>query len=115
MTIWLDAQLSPLIAEWLERNFDVQAIPLRNLGLHTATDKEIFFSARKNSAIIMSKDSDFIELSTQFGSPPQIIWITCGNTSNRKLKEIFLKAMPVVINYIQTGESIVEVTDGFRK
>ena len=111
MIIWLDAQLSPQIAEWLERNFELKTIPVRDLGLLKATDKEIFFTARKNSAIIMSKDSDFIELITQFGAPPQIIWINCGNTSNRRLKEILLQAMPTIMNYINNGESIVDITD----
>lgn len=33
MTTWLDAQLSPLLAAWLNWKFDVPAIPVRDLGL----------------------------------------------------------------------------------
>jgi predicted nuclease of predicted toxin-antitoxin system len=33
MTIWIDAQFSPAIALWIENNFDVKAIALRDLGL----------------------------------------------------------------------------------
>jgi predicted nuclease of predicted toxin-antitoxin system len=36
----------------------------------------------------MTKDSDFVALLDRFGPPPQVIWITCGNTSNARLKEI---------------------------
>ncbi|MEH1826540.1 MAG: DUF5615 family PIN-like protein [Nostoc sp.] len=36
----------------------------------------------------MTKDSDFAELVDRFGTPPQVIWLTCGNTSNDRLKEM---------------------------
>jgi predicted nuclease of predicted toxin-antitoxin system len=31
MTIWIDAQLSPAIATWIESNFSVKAYALRDL------------------------------------------------------------------------------------
>jgi predicted nuclease of predicted toxin-antitoxin system len=37
---------------------------------------------------VMSKDRDLADLVLRHGPPPQIIWITCGNTSNRRLEEI---------------------------
>ena len=40
MTFWIDAHLSPLIAAWLTWTFaDVQAVPLRDLGLRDAEDE----------------------------------------------------------------------------
>ena len=36
MTIWIDAQLSPAIAFWIEENFNVKAFALRDLGLRDA-------------------------------------------------------------------------------
>jgi predicted nuclease of predicted toxin-antitoxin system len=36
----------------------------------------------------MTKDSDFVDLVERLGPPPQIIWLTCGNTSNLRLREI---------------------------
>lgn len=32
----------------------------------------------------MSKDSDFLNLLDRHGPPLKIIWVTCGNTSNRR-------------------------------
>ena len=41
MTLWIDAHLSPLIAAWLTWTFaDVQAVPLRDLGLRDAEDEK---------------------------------------------------------------------------
>jgi len=36
-------------------------------------------------------------LLSQFGPPPKIIWITCGNTSNEAIKQIFSKNFQHII------------------
>jgi predicted nuclease of predicted toxin-antitoxin system len=59
----------------------------------------------------MSKDSDFVELVLRHGVPPQIIWITCGNTSNTRLQEILTAAWPTVVQLLAAGEKLVEVGD----
>lgn len=86
MKIWIDAQLSPAIAAWINRNYnDIEAESVGSLGLRDALDHQIFRQARQREAVIMSKDRDFLKLIEQHGPPPQIIWITCGNTSNTKM------------------------------
>jgi predicted nuclease of predicted toxin-antitoxin system len=91
MTIWIDAQLSPAIAKWIENNFDVTAVALRDLGLRDAEDLEIFNAAKKSGAVVMTKDSDFVSLLERLDAAPKIIWLTCGNTSNANLKFILSK------------------------
>jgi predicted nuclease of predicted toxin-antitoxin system len=110
MTIWLDAQLSPAIATWISLQYGVSAIALRDLGLRDATDREIFFVARVADAIVMTKDNDFIRLLEEQGPPPKIIWLTCGNTSNARLKEILTGTLERALELIQTGESLVEIS-----
>ena len=88
MTIWVDAQLSPAIAVWITNALGLEAIALRDLGLRDAEDPGIFEAARAQQAIVMTKDSDFVDLVERLGPPPQIIWLTCGNTSNLRLREI---------------------------
>jgi len=39
------------------------------------------------------------------------LWITCGNTSNSKMKEILSSALPKVKTLIESGENIVEISD----
>lgn len=84
---------------------------LRDLRLRDARDRDIFLSAREAKAIILTKDRDMADLVIQLGSPPQILWITCGNTSNNKLKTILTKAWSVAERLITTGERIVEISD----
>ncbi len=110
MKIWIDAQLSPAIAFWIENNFEVESFALRDLGLRDAEDLEIFSEAKKADAVVLTKDSDFVSLLERFDSPPKIIWLTCGNTSNANLKIILSKTLQDAINLLESGEKIVEIS-----
>lgn len=110
MIIWVNAQLPPAIANWMSENFNVEAVAVRELNLRDATDPEIFIAARNASAIVMTKDSDFVELVTGRGTPPQVIWLTCGNTTNARLREILTQALPSAIKLLESGEAIVEIS-----
>jgi predicted nuclease of predicted toxin-antitoxin system len=62
MNIWVDAQLPPTLARWISDNFSVETSAVRDLGLRDAKDIEIFEAARIDNFVIMTKDSDFIDL-----------------------------------------------------
>ena len=109
MSLWIDAQMSPAIAVWISSNFAMNAIAVRDLGLRGATDHEIFLAAKRENAIVMTKDRDFVLLLDRFGSPPQVIWVTCGNTSNARLKEILTSTLPKAIELLGIGEQLVEI------
>ena len=109
MNIWIDAQLSPAIAKWITENFPVQAIALRDLGLRDSTDHQIFIAAQRAGAVVMTKDSDFVELVTRYGAPPQVLWLTCGNTSNANLTQLLSATLPQAIELLQAGERLVEL------
>lgn len=111
MKIWVDAQVSPVIAEWIASTYGVDAVAVRALRLRDARDRDIFISAREANAIIMTKDRDLVDLAIQLGSPPQMFWLTCGNTSNTKLKTILTRAWPMAVDLLNAGETIVEVSD----
>ncbi|MFB2894099.1 DUF5615 family PIN-like protein [Aerosakkonemataceae cyanobacterium BLCC-F50] len=110
MNIWIDAQLPPSIAAWLSATFGVNAIAIKDLGLRDSQDTEIFAAARTANAVIMTKDSDFVDLVTRLGIPPQILWVTCGNVTNRNLRQILIPTFPNALRLLQEGESIVEIS-----
>ena len=109
-TIWIDAHLSPTIATWITNTFDVTAVALRDLGLRDAEDLEIFETAKTQGVIFMTKDSDFVDLIDRLGAPPQIIWLTCGNTSNARLREILSSVLPQALGLLNSGETLVEIS-----
>jgi predicted nuclease of predicted toxin-antitoxin system len=111
--IWLDAQLSPSIASWIESSFDVdEAFAVQiDEALRSKKDREIFERARQVGAVVMTKDHDFVELLDRLGPPPQVLWVTCGNTSNRVMRRILSKAMPDALALLRQGEPLVEISD----
>ncbi|BAZ68066.1 hypothetical protein NIES4106_28240 [Fischerella sp. NIES-4106] len=115
MTIWIDAHLSPAIATWISDTFGIEALSLRDIGLRDAEDSEIFEAAKVQEIIFMTKDSDFVDLVERLGSPPKIIWLTCGNTSNAKLREILSATLLKALELLNTGESLVEIQWGLAR
>lgn len=109
MKFWVDAQLPPLLAEWLSRSQGVEALSLRDIGLRDAADDEIFRAAQQAQIVMISKDSDFVELVSRHGSPPQLLWVTCGNVTNRRLQEVFAKTFPDALALLAAGQAIVEI------
>ena len=111
MIFWIDAQLSPYLAQWISSEFAVEALPVRDLGLRDAKDREIFLAAREAGAVILTRDSDFVLLLEQLGSPPQILWLTIGNTSNTHLKEVLSRSFASAQELLLRGEALVEITE----
>jgi len=110
MMLWVDAQLSPTLAPWLTEKFGIEAYSIKWLGYRNATDGEIFYAARAAGAVVMTKDSDFLRLLDQHGPPPQVLWITFGNTSNARMKEVLQRIFPWAVKLLEAGEPLVEIS-----
>lgn len=113
MKFWIDAQLPPGLAAWLREEWRVNAQALRELGLRDAEDMDIFLKARQSvdeDVVLISKDSDFVELILRQGPPPRLLWVTCGNVSNARLKQVFASTFDDAVALLRGGEAIVEIT-----
>jgi predicted nuclease of predicted toxin-antitoxin system len=111
MKIWIDAQLPPTLASWLTNNFPLEATAIRDIGLRDAQDTEIFEAARTANAVIMTKDSDFVDLVCRLGTPPQILWLTCGNVTNHNLRRLLTATLPDALEQLLQGEAIIEISN----
>ena len=108
--IIIDAQLSPHLAKWIQDVLAIETYSAKYLGLRDASDKEIFDFAKVRNAIVMTKDEDFVKLQSKLGSPPKIIWITCGNTANERMRKILKDKLPEVIKLLKSND-LIEITD----
>jgi len=108
--IWVDAHISPAVARWITAEFGEPAQSVRELGLRSAKDKDIFAAARQAQAIVMSKDADFAEMVDRLGPPPSVIWLTCGNTSNAALRVLLKSTLSRAIELIARGDALVEIS-----
>ena len=110
--IWVDAQLSPALAAWINRNYEeIEAQSVRAVRLRDAGDEEIYRAARTAEVIVMTKDSDFLNLLDRLGPPPKVIWVTCGNTSNRRMRQILKQTLRPAVDMLEGEEEIVEIGD----
>ena len=84
--IWLDNNISPIIAKWMSEETGWVVKSSYMLQLHFKTDMQLYEEARKNgNVIIMSKDADLPEIITRLGSPPKLINLKIGNCDNKVL------------------------------
>jgi len=90
-------------------NFPVTAQPLRQIGLRDAEDDDIFAAARSAGIIVLTKDGDFVRLLERHGSPPKVLWLTCGNTSDVALQQILATHLSTALDLLKGGEDLVEI------
>ncbi|WP_149241330.1 DUF5615 family PIN-like protein [Dyadobacter sp. 32] len=72
-------------------------------------DHEIFSFARSKNAVVITKDDDFVSLLIRKGSPPKVIWLTCGNTSTDRLKDVFRSNLSQALELLRSTD-LVEIT-----
>jgi predicted nuclease of predicted toxin-antitoxin system len=109
--VWVDAQLSPALAQWLTNAFGIEAFSVRYLDLLRAKDPVIFAAARAAGVTVLTKDVDFVLLQERLGAPPTILWVRCGNTSNAHLRQVLQRTLPAALKLIEGGETLVQITD----
>ena len=93
----------------MTKTLGISATPVRDLGLRDADDSKIFFSAREQDAVVLTKDADFVELLIRHGPPPSILWVTAGNTSTDRLVELIRATWPRIVELLESGETLVEI------
>ncbi|MGQ0658373.1 MAG: DUF5615 family PIN-like protein [Chromatiales bacterium] len=81
MKLLLDENLSRRLLPFLLSAYpDSTQVALA--GLERASDRDVWEFARANAFVIVSRDSDFYELSQLHGAPPQVIWLRTGSVPN---------------------------------
>jgi predicted nuclease of predicted toxin-antitoxin system len=78
--------------------------------LATAPDPVIWRHAIAHGEIIVTKDEDFIALRALNATGPAIVWIRVGNTTRDNLLRIIRLVLPAIVDALEQGEVIVEVT-----
>lgn len=111
MRIWLDVHLPPALIPWLKNKCGIEVKAFRDEGLTRTPDVAIFKLLRGDGEVVMTKDSDFVALVETLNPPPQVIWLTCGNTTNKNLKRILERTIEDAIELLSRGEPMVEIRD----
>ena len=87
MRLLFDQNLSPRLVESLADLYP-GSTHVRDVRLHTADDETVWSYASDRGFTIVSKDSDFRQLSFLRGHPPKIVWIWRGNCSTSEIETV---------------------------
>ena len=78
MRLLFDQNLSRHLKQRLEDLYS-ESLHVRDLGLESTEDSLVWEHAKSVPLVIVTKDSDFVQLSSRLGHPPKVIWVRLGN------------------------------------
>ncbi|HLQ75727.1 MAG TPA: DUF5615 family PIN-like protein [Terriglobia bacterium] len=102
MKLLFDENLSPILAARLAQMFP-GSTHVSNVGLRGADDQQIWEYARSEAYAIVSKDTDFRELSK--GAPPKVVWLNVGNAGTESIDELLRRELDRVERFLTEEES----------
>jgi predicted nuclease of predicted toxin-antitoxin system len=108
MRFLVDVQLPPLLAHHLA-SLGHHAEHTVDIGLASSDDRDIWQYAVANSAIIITKDEDFVTIRALAEAGPPVLWIRIGNTTKNELLKRFTLAWPRVAAALERGETVIEI------
>ena len=98
MKLLLDQNLSPRLIRLLRDSFPDSA-HVSEMDLSEADDRRIWQYAREKDYLIVTRDSDFMELSMMLGAPPKVIWIRRGNCPTLDVLEILQSGLDAIQSF----------------
>lgn len=106
MRFLIDAQLPPGLSRWFEARGH-EAVHVYALGMGAASDSEIARFAETGDLILVSKDEDFLNL--RLPDRFALIWMRCGNTTNRAMGVWMDERWEKVATLLIGGERLIEM------
>lgn len=103
MKLLLDNNLSPRLIERLD-DLSPDSSHVNLLGLASASDIEVWNTARERGYCLVSKDSDFNDLVAARGFPPKVIWLRIGNCTTTQI-EVLIRASYEEIKTFSSSDS----------
>ncbi len=104
MKLLFDENLSPRLVAGLSDVFP-ESTHVRDVGLARATDAAIWRYARDHDLTIVSKDSDFHQVSFVQGSPPKVIWIRRGNCTTADIEALLRSSRSEILAFGAEAEA----------
>jgi len=114
MKFLIDNALSPVIAQGL-KEAGFESIHVRDIGLRSAPDTEIFEHAVKNNQIIISADTDFgTLLALRQTSKPSVILFRCTDKRPQSQVSLLLSHLSEIKDALIAGSIVVFEDDRIR-
>lgn len=109
MKLLFDQNLSFKLVQELDNIFPDSA-QVHRLGLSQADDLTIWNYARQNGFAIVTRDTDFQELSILYGAPPKVILLRCGNSTTHGILNMLRNNFDAILDFgLNTNLSCLEL------
>lgn len=109
MKLLLDQNLSRRLVPELAVAFPGTS-QVQLLGMETETDKALWSFAKAAGYAIVTKDSDFVELSALYGHPPKVIWLNLGNVANSVVSVKLLSSADAIHQFLRSiDDGVLEI------
>lgn len=109
MKLLFDQNLSSRLVARLSDLF-AGSIHVRDLGMASAGDLEIWRHAEVAGFTIVSKDGDFHQMSLLYGAPPKVVWLRVGNASTHEITQLMRSRFDAMDAFIN-GEGALLIVD----
>ncbi|HEX5548075.1 MAG TPA: DUF5615 family PIN-like protein [Ktedonobacterales bacterium] len=106
MKLLLDQNLSPRLIGRLAGLYPgISHVSL--VGLDRASDSAVWDYAKANDFAIVTKDSDFNDMSLLRGVPPKVIWLRLGNCTTDMVEQVLRRAHAQITAFEQDDSASV--------
>ena len=110
MKLLLDENLSRRLVPFLLHDYPGSS-HVSLLGLESASDVDVWNTAKAQDFVIVTRDADFEELSLVWGQPPKVIWLKIKNQTRVATLKVLLDHQSMIETaLIDLGQACVEVS-----
>jgi predicted nuclease of predicted toxin-antitoxin system len=108
-----DQNLSRTLVRRLAIEFP-DSVHVTDVGLDTASDRQIWNYAGEQGFVIVSKDSDFRQLAFLIGPPPKAVWLRMGNSSTLDILTVLRDYREAIDEFSRSEDEALLVTARHR-
>ena len=78
--------------------------------MESVNDAALWGFAQSNGYAIVTKDSDFVELSALRGMSPKVIWLNLGNVSNTVVQDKLVEHLTTIQSFLDSDrDGVLEI------
>lgn len=99
MRLLLDANVSPQLV-WMLADIFPGSRHVFDVGDIASDDALIWAYAKQHDVVIVSKDTDFLEMSLLYGPPPKVILLRSGNVPTARIERSLRKHLKDIERFL---------------
>ena len=81
------------------------------VGLEHSSDFDVWGYAKRRGLVIVTKDSDFHQMSFLFGAPPKVVWLRMGNCTTGKIEQILRQHAHAIGDLIADSKAAILILE----